>query len=249
MVSDQSDDSSVSSESAADSDIGDSPPKPAKKPVRSQTVKSTSKTKEVVSSDESDADDAQAEQEAVEQENADRDGDERKAGDVSDSDLSDVIDEPPPAKKKRQTSKASVQPKPKGKAAKSGKPSSAPGKDLSPDEAEIKRLQGWLLKCGIRKLWHRELAPYDAPKEKIKHLKEMLKDAGMDGRYSVEKANAIKEQRELAADLEAVKEGAKIWGHGDGEDDAEDGSEESRPRRRTVQSRFVDFGDSGEDSD
>lgn len=34
----------------------------------------------------------------------------------------------------------------------------------------------------------------------------------MTGRYSNEKAKRIKEERELAADLEAVQEGAKVWG-------------------------------------
>lgn len=170
-------------------------------------------------------------------------------GDLSESELSDVIDEPP--KRKRQKS-ASTESKPKGKVAKAKKPAAAAAvKDLSPDEAEIKRLQGWLVKCGIRKLWHKELASYDTSKAKIKHLKDMLKDAGMDGRYSVEKASAIKEQRELAADLEAVKEGAKKWGHGSNgeEDEAEDAG--ARPKRRAAAaaSRFVDFGDSGEESD
>ncbi|KAJ9621663.1 hypothetical protein H2203_007152 [Taxawa tesnikishii (nom. ined.)] len=167
-----------------------------------------------------------------------------ETGDLSESEMSEVLDEPPPTKKKRQKDSSASKPKPKAKATKAA---SAPAKELSSDEAEIKRLQGWLLKCGIRKLWHKELAPYDSAKAKIKHLKDMLRDAGMDGRYSVEKAKAIKEQRELAADLEAVKEGAQRWGH---EDDEEEQAEESgRPRRKAAQSRFVDFGDSGEDSD
>lgn len=121
---------------------------------------------------------------------------------------------------------------------------------MTPDEAEIKRLQGWLVKCGIRKLWHRELAAYDNPKAKIRHLKDMLKDAGMDGRYSVEKARAIKEQRELAADLEAVTEGAKIWGHeGDDKDEEESEAQDKPKRRAAAASRFIDFGDSGDEED
>jgi len=168
--------------------------------------------------------------------------------------MSDLIDEPPP-KKGRQTS-ASADKKTKAKFSKATKAPAAAAKDLDTNEAEIKRLQGWLVKCGIRKLWHRELASYDSPKAKIKHLKDMLKDAGMDGRYSVEKAKAIKEQRELAADLEAVTEGAKKWGHEDdeGEGKADDSdaasAAEARPKRRpAAASRLVDFGDSGEDSD
>lgn len=174
---------------------------------------------------------------------------EAKVKEDSESELSDVIDEPPP--KKRRQKSAGAEGKAKAKPAKAKKASAAPAKDVSPDEAEIKRLQGWLVKCGIRKLWHKELAPCDSPKAKIKHLKDMLKDAGMDGRYSVEKANAIKEQRELAADLEAVQEGAKIWGNeADEGSDGEEAFAEVKPRRRAAAAaRFVDFGDSGEDSD
>ncbi|KAK3059982.1 hypothetical protein LTS18_009608, partial [Coniosporium uncinatum] len=91
----------------------------------------------------------------------------------SESELSSLIDEPAP-KKRLKKSVAST-----AKAAKSKK---APAfkkeeKELPPDEAEIKRLQGWLIKCGIRKLWHRELATCDTSKEKINHLRGMLKDA------------------------------------------------------------------------
>jgi hypothetical protein len=147
--------------------------------------------------------------------------------DDSESELSDVIDEEPP-KPSRQRQKSSEPPS--GKPKKGGKAKDA---DLDPDQAEIKRLQGWLVKCGIRKMWARELAPYDTPKAKIKHLKGMLKDAGMEGRYSLEKAKRIKEERELKEDLEMVQEGAKRWGTGE----AEEGSEQERPRRRLAQGR------------
>ncbi|KAJ0426261.1 hypothetical protein BJY00DRAFT_307758 [Aspergillus carlsbadensis] len=145
------------------------------------------------------------------------------AGGDSESELSVVLDEEP--KPKRQGQK-------KGAAATSGKAkktlSKAKDADADPNEVEIKRLQGWLIKCGIRKMWARELAPYETPKAKIQHLKDMLKDAGMEGRYSVEKARQIKEERELREDLEMVQEGAKRWGKEKGED----GSDSGQPRRR-----------------
>lgn len=119
--------------------------------------------------------------------------------------MSIVLDEEPKPKRKRGTSAAGQAKKPKKEPAGKAKQDA----NLDPDQAEIKRLQGWLIKCGIRKMWHRELAPYDTPKAKISHLKGMLKDAGMEGRYSVEKAKKIKEERELRADLEMVQEGAK----------------------------------------
>ena len=135
-------------------------------------------------------------------------------GDISESELSSLIDEPPP-KKKRQKKSPSNKPTRAEKSAKAKPSKPKDFKDLDAQEAEIKRLQGWLVKCGIRKLWHKELAPYDTSRAKINHLKDMLKDVGMDGRYSVEKASKIKGQRELAAELDAVQEGAKRWGQVD----------------------------------
>ncbi|THY54675.1 hypothetical protein D6C98_04445 [Aureobasidium pullulans] len=180
--------------------------------------------------------------------------DETKAADESESEMSVVLDEAPPKKQRKKStstdSKAKAKPKAKPKTTKAAAKAT---KDETPDEAEIKRLQGWLLKCGIRKQWSRILAQYDAPKAKIKHLKEMLKDAGMDGRYSEQKANAIKERRELEADLEAVQQGNKQWGNE--EDSGEDGESEEaetapKPQRRAAAAaRFVDFSDEDDDDE
>ncbi|KAF2106290.1 hypothetical protein BDV96DRAFT_694264 [Lophiotrema nucula] len=166
-------------------------------------------------------------------------------GDVSESELSELIDESP-VKQKRQKKEPAAK---KEKASKVGKPAKSKAKakapqDDDPDQAEIKRLQGWLVKCGIRKLWGKELAKFDTPKEKIRHLKDMLKDAGMEGKYSVEKAARIKEQRELMADLEAVQQAEQHWGVG-----AKDGG---RPRRRaaaTAAARKPVVEDDNDDSD
>ncbi|PYH41967.1 putative transcriptional regulator [Aspergillus saccharolyticus JOP 1030-1] len=149
----------------------------------------------------------------------------------SESEMSVVIDEEPKPIRKRQKSAETTSRKGKKSAPAKG----AKGKDADqdPNQAEIKRLQGWLVKCGIRKMWARELAPFDTPKAKIKHLKDMLKEAGMEGRYSVEKANRIREERELKADLELVQEGAKRWGKEAGSEDSEDG----RPKRKLNRGR------------
>ena len=171
------------------------------------------------------------------------------AEDNDESELSSVLDDPAPKKSRK---KKSTSPKPT-----KAKPA---GKDLSPDEEEIKRLQSWLLKCGIRKLWHRELAPYGSNKEKISHLKGMLDEVGMTGRFSAEKAKGIKEARELRAELEAATEFNKTWGHekdgeGSGDEGGEDGGEErgveekSAAGKRARPKGFVDFGDSDEDSE
>ncbi|CAN9250703.1 unnamed protein product [Alternaria alternata] len=130
-------------------------------------------------------------------------------GDVSDSELSSVIDEEPKRKKRAPAAKGKKEKAPT-------KPKAAPKAKAEddPDTAEVKRLQGWLVKCGIRKVWSRdpELSQCDTSKDKIRVLKGWLKDVGMDGKYSVEKAAKIKEQREFAKDLEAIKEGEAAWG-------------------------------------
>jgi hypothetical protein len=145
----------------------------------------------------------------------------------SESDMSVVIDEgPKPKRRKRKSSEAAEGGTKKSKASKPKADA-----EVDPDEAEIKRLQGWLVKCGIRKMWWKELKPYESSKAKVKHLKGMLSNAGMTGRYSIEKATQIKEARELAADIEAVKEGAERWGKGNGE--SENGGED-QPKRRLV---------------
>lgn len=140
-----------------------------------------------------------------------------RVDDDSRSEMSVLIDEEPQPKKKRKSKDSSEKPK---KAAKT-----KPTAEDDPDQEEIKRLQGWLVKCGIRKIWAFELKPYDTSKAKIKHLKDMLADIGMTGRYSLEKASQIKEARELAADIEAVQEGNEIWG--------KDGEERSRRSKRS----------------
>ncbi|KAL4926904.1 putative transcriptional regulator [Aspergillus undulatus] len=156
-------------------------------------------------------------------------GKEGEAGGDSESEMSVVLDEEAQPKRQRQkkgTEKAFGKPKKKA-------PAKSKDVDADPNQAEIKRLQGWLIKCGIRKMWARELAPYDTPKAKIKHLKHMLKDAGMEGRYSLEKARQIKEERELREDLEMVQEGAKRWG----KETADDGSDSGGPRKRLNRGR------------
>jgi len=178
---------------------------------------------------------------------------------ASESEMSILIDEEPPPKKKRQK-KTPGEKTVKTKAPKPSNPSKKAKEvaDVSSDDSEIKRLQGWLVKCGIRKLWGKELKPYTTPKAKITHLKSMLSEAGMEGRYSVEKARSIKEKRELAADLEAVQEFGKRWGEdkdANSDDDESDG--DARSKKRVAASRVANWGidsdllgsDGGEETD
>ncbi|KAH0543318.1 hypothetical protein FGG08_002381 [Glutinoglossum americanum] len=177
------------------------------------------------------------------QDSSRRDG---TAGNASESEMSIVIDEEPAPKRKKKRPSDTASSK-KAKPSKTKSSTAAPKDDGTP-EAEIKRLQSWLLKCGIRKVWSRELAPYSTPKSKITHLKQMLKDVGMGGRFSTEKARQIKEGRELKAELEAVQDGARRWGEGAVEEDEETSP---KPRRRLARGlRELDFlGSDGEETE
>lgn len=157
--------------------------------------------------------------------------------------MSVLLDEEPKPKVKRRSG-GSEKPKPKKSVTPKGSKPDAPA---DPDSEEIKRLQGWLVKCGIRKMWYKELQPYDTTKAKIRHLKEMLSDAGMGGRYSNERASQIREERELKADLEAVQAGDKHWGKAGSENEGT-----GRPKRRLAKGlENLDFlnDDDGEETD
>ncbi|KAL9617287.1 MAG: hypothetical protein Q9160_007914 [Pyrenula sp. 1 TL-2023] len=160
----------------------------------------------------------------------------------SEDELSDVLDEPPKPKKRRQNTKEST-----SKGSKKF-PKAKAGSEPTPDEAEIKRLQGWLVKCGIRKLWGKELKPFETSKAKIRHLRQMLEDVGMTGRFSMEKARDIRERRELAADLAEVQDRTQRWG----KDNSSDADSGEKPKRKLVRgSRNFDFlsDNDGEESD
>lgn len=148
----------------------------------------------------------------------------------SESEMSVVIDEKPKRKGKTKGSKSGSGKPPGNKAPRSQASKKLDDKPVDANADEIKRLQGWLVKCGIRKMWYRELAPYATPKLKIQHLKEMLSDAGMTGRYSIEKATQIRNERELKAELDAVQEGDKQWGR----NESDDGEDPAKPRRRRL---------------
>ncbi|CAD6564798.1 MAG: hypothetical protein ASARMPRED_005683 [Alectoria sarmentosa] len=166
--------------------------------------------------------------------------------DASESEMSEVLDEAPKAKVRKRNSDSV---KPNAKKTEMSKRKQSSEQSTDPDAEEIKRLQSWLIKCGIRKMWHRELAPYDSSKARIRHLKELLADAGMTGRYSVEKAHQIKDERELKVDLMAIQEGAKQWGKGESEGEDET---TGRPKRRLARGlQELDFlnDDDGEETD
>ncbi|KAL7918756.1 hypothetical protein ACQKWADRAFT_303258 [Trichoderma austrokoningii] len=170
--------------------------------------------------------------------------DESKPEINEEEEYSDVIDEPPPTKRKRGEKKDSSS---KPKASKPAiKKETATTDD--PKEAEIKRLQSHLTKCGVRKLWHMELKQHgDNAGAKIRHLKKMLSDIGMDGRFSEAKAREIKEMRELQADVEAAQEMDRLWGTSSGGRASR--SKSSGTKQETKGDSGEDNGDEGDDAE
>lgn len=205
-----------------------SKPKPKPKPKAQKKV--TPKPEEDDSSNLSDASDNVTKQKSST-------GKDEEADETS-SELSSVIDDPDPPRKKGKAKNGDTKAAPKAK---------KPAAEADPNAEEIKKLQGWLVKCGIRKVWGKELKPYETQKAKIAHLKSMLAEVGMTGRFSNEKAAQIKEARELAADIEAVQEGNERWGKASGDESEEQG----RPKRRVMRgAQNYDFLSSdGEETD
>ncbi|KAK2693979.1 hypothetical protein QWA68_007632 [Fusarium oxysporum] len=185
---------------------------------------------------------------------------------------SDVIDEPvKPKRKKKEKKEAGSKPAKDTKVAAKKVTTSD-----DPNTEEIKRLQGQLTKCGVRKLWHIELKKYgDDAKAKIRHLRKMLTDIGMDGRFSEAKAREIKERRELLAEVESAQEMSALWGvegrgrasrsksksakvvesgdsdaeENDGDENNDDEEETYAARRKRARADLAFLGDDDSDSD
>ncbi|GBC07539.1 hypothetical protein RclHR1_07520003 [Rhizophagus clarus] len=72
------------------------------------------------------------------------------------------------------------------------------------NEKRIKTLKSFINKCGVRKNWSRELADCGTDSSKIKKLKKILEDLGIEGRPTLEKCKKVKKSRELEAELKAM---------------------------------------------
>ncbi|KAI9487144.1 MAG: hypothetical protein EXX96DRAFT_67086 [Benjaminiella poitrasii] len=80
-------------------------------------------------------------------------------------------------------------------------------KESSPvlsDSDKVKRLKHFINKCGVRKLWSKELADCKTEAATIRKLKAMLEELGVHGRPTLEKCEAIKAERELKAELDSL---------------------------------------------
>lgn len=118
----------------------------------------------------------------------------------SESMISASLDEARHRKKERRITNQES----RGKSAQTKK-AKKPTSSLSKNEATIKRLKSFVAACGVRKVWSKVFENIDVPAQQIKMLREILAELGMTGRLSLEQAKRIKENRELAKELEDVR--------------------------------------------
>lgn len=84
--------------------------------------------------------------------------------------------------------------------------STSTDKTLLPTSASIERLKSYIVKCGMRKIWKRELADL-TEREALRKLQAILHDElGMEGKPSLEKCRKIREQRDFQAEIDAIRE-------------------------------------------
>ncbi|KAK9487125.1 hypothetical protein V1527DRAFT_461728 [Lipomyces starkeyi] len=176
------------------------------------------------------------------------------------SEYSDVHDDfPEPTSKKRKSSrglKIGSKP-PLTTNSKKSKNRTTTKRDLDdPLEQKIATLKSWVVKCGVRKRWTRELAPYTTKKNRILHLQKILEDLGMTPRYSLDKAKKIRERREMEAEVAQLHgeagEPTDAGNESDNEDnDLPDSGDPSKLKSKVVAGDFsIDFlGDQSSDSD
>ncbi|KAJ1900176.1 hypothetical protein LPJ66_001634 [Kickxella alabastrina] len=164
---------------------------------------------------------------------ADTDADDASEVDGSEEEgYSDVADEdaPKPKPKKRV---AEPQVSEKSKRVKSSNIITATSSSTlsKANEATISNLKSYINKCGLRKVWAKELSGMNAAQQ-IRHLKKLLDNLGMEGRPTLEKCKKIKDKRELQAELEAMDNNVII--------DGRDGSpaDSTRRSRATVSKRI-----------
>ncbi|CAG8745399.1 5303_t:CDS:2, partial [Funneliformis caledonium] len=118
--------------------------------------------------------------------------------DEDDDDLSSLEDEP--LKKKRKAGK------PVGKSAVKTVVKTVNNKagNVEKEDKKIKNLKSLINKCGVRKTWAKELVDCKTNLSKIRKLKQILVDLGVEGRPTLEKCKKVKKRRELEAELRAM---------------------------------------------
>ncbi|GAN03956.1 transcriptional regulator [Mucor ambiguus] len=159
-----------------ESDDGTEDVKPKK------TKRKKKQSKKVISDSEDEKMEDASDEDDKEEEEANENDDEEEA------DETDFSTTPPTTKKTRKTRK------------KTAKSSAATTKD----EETVKRLKQFINKCGVRKVWAKELNDCKDTTAEISKLKAMLEELGVHGRPTLEKCEAVKKERELKAELDSL---------------------------------------------
>ncbi|KZT51940.1 hypothetical protein CALCODRAFT_512376 [Calocera cornea HHB12733] len=132
----------------------------------------------------------------------------KKVDDLSDTELSSVYDEPAPKRGRKSKASGAGEGAKQPKIKRGKKDVDAPA---SSTEEEVVRLKKFVTACGVRKVWSKEHSGL-SPAEQVRHLRTLLSQLGMSGRMSIEKARKIRQQRELAQEIEDVVEYEKARG-------------------------------------
>ncbi|KAH9810886.1 hypothetical protein DFH28DRAFT_901746 [Melampsora americana] len=166
-----------------------------------------------------------------------------KSAEFIDSDGEPITESPPnlapSSKSKRKSTGEDPELAPPSKQSKRKSKATKPTKASSTDDKyakEIKRLKGYVIACGVRKRWAQEFATCHTPTSQIQRIKLILSDLGMPNRYSMNKAEEIRQRRELEDDLNSLQPV-------DQDDDEED-------RKKTKKGKMViDSDDEDQDED
>lgn len=76
-------------------------------------------------------------------------------------------------------------------------------RSASAEEASVVRLKGYIAKCGVRRIWKRELDGL-TPREALAKLSDTLRSLGVEGRPTLEKCKAVKRRREFEEEMSAI---------------------------------------------
>ncbi|ORY30223.1 hypothetical protein BCR39DRAFT_530046 [Naematelia encephala] len=201
------------------SSVYDESPKKRSKQTSSKTGSSKKKQgRKTEKRDLSDEDDDDEQEEEEEEEESSRIHDDPEEVN-SESEMSSVYDIPPSksrgkkgdvdrheSKAKKRKSSSTGKDNGNGRVVKRNKEKKDPDEGLDPDEAKVNELKRIVVACGVRKQWSKEFADIPKAREQIRALQRILSELGMKGSPTISKARAIKERRELAAELDDVRE-------------------------------------------
>ncbi|KAJ2714062.1 hypothetical protein H4R19_001925 [Coemansia spiralis] len=140
--------------------------------------------------------------------------------------LSDVDDEPAPVRAQKRGGSSKEKAPEKAKRAKT--------EGAASSSKTVTNLKNYIARCGVRKVWARELAGMSAAQQ-TRHLKGVLEGLGMEGRPTIEKCKRIKAKRDLQAELEEMDTDNIIDGA------AGEAQSDSPPRRRRAASKKVSY--------